>query len=126
MIRIKRAYEPPAADDGARFLVDQLWPRGVRKEALKMQDWARVVAPSKKLCGWFGHDPAKWKEFQRRYTDELEEKPETWQPLLEAARQGDVTLVFGARDVEHNNALVLRDYLTCKLRKRPRKSWLIR
>ena len=117
MIKTKRAYEPPSQGDGARFLVDQLWPRGVKKEALKLVEWARPVAPSKKLCGWFGHDPAKWKEFQRRYTAELQEKSETWEPLLAAARKGDVTLVFGARDVEHNNAVVLRDYLMRKLGK---------
>ena len=117
MIHIKRAYEPVKANDDSRFLVDQLWPRGVKKETLKIKEWVRAVAPSKKLRSWFGHDPEKWKEFQRRYTAELGQKPETWQPLLEAARKGDITLIFGARDVEHNNAVVLRDYLKRKLRK---------
>jgi uncharacterized protein YeaO (DUF488 family) len=118
MIKIKRAYDPVNAKDGTRFLVDQLWPRGVKKEALKLKEWARAVAPSKKLCVWFGHDPAKWKDFQRRYATELDAKPEAWQSILEAARQDDITLVFGARDVEHNNAVVLRDYLMGKLRKK--------
>jgi uncharacterized protein YeaO (DUF488 family) len=120
MIKIKRAYETPAVGDGVRFLVDQLWPRGVKQEALKLREWARAVAPSKKLCGWFRHDPAKWKEFQRRYTAELDAKPETWEPLLQAARKGNITLVFAARDTDHNNAVVLRDYLTTKPRKKPR------
>jgi len=118
MIEIKRAYEPVKAGSSHRFLVDQLWPRGVKKEALQLGGWVRAVAPSKKLRSWFGHDPAKWKEFQRRYATELDAKPETLQPLLNAARKGDITLVFGARDVEHNNAVVLRDYLMGKLPKK--------
>jgi uncharacterized protein YeaO (DUF488 family) len=120
MIKIKRAYDPVETSDGIRYLVDQLWPRGVKKENLKLKEWTRSVAPSKKLCTWYGHDPARWKEFQSRYTTELDEKPEIWRPLLTAARDSDITLVFGARDVEHSNAVVLRDYLTRKLRKRPK------
>jgi uncharacterized protein YeaO (DUF488 family) len=92
----------------------------VKKEDLRLKEWARPVAPSKKLCAWYGHDPAKWKEFQRRYTAELDAKPEIWQPLLAATRESAITLVFGARDVEHSNAVVLRDYLTRKLRKKPK------
>ncbi len=120
MVKIKRAYESAVPEDGARFLIDRLWPRGVKKQALKVQDWARSVAPSKTLLTWFKHDPAKWEGFQRRYTAELDKKPETWQPLLAAACQGDITLVFGARDVEHNNAIVLRDYLKRKSRGKPK------
>jgi uncharacterized protein YeaO (DUF488 family) len=118
MIQIERAYEPVHCGEGPRFLVDQLWPRGVKKEALKLKEWARAVAPSKKLRTWFGHDPEKWEEFQRRYAAELDANRDAWQPLLGAARKGHITLVFGARDVEHNNAIVLRDYLMRKLTKK--------
>jgi uncharacterized protein YeaO (DUF488 family) len=118
MIIIKRAYDLVHSGDGPRFLVDQLWPRGANKEALKLKAWVRAVSPSKKLRTWFGHDPEKWKEFQRRYAGELDAKPETWQPLLDTARNGDITLVYGARDIEHNNAVVLRHYLMRKLRKK--------
>ena len=111
MIRIKRVYETAAASDGRRFLVERLWPRGVKKEALSLTGWHREVAPSHELRKWFNHDPAKWKEFQRRYRAELDTKPETWQPLLEAAKAGNLTLLFSAHDTEHNNAIVLKDYL---------------
>lgn len=111
MIRVKRVYASAAANDGARFLVDQLWPRGLKKEAVKLDGWARDVSPSNGLRKWFGHDPEKWDEFQRRYFAELDRKPEAWQPLLQSARRGDVTLVFSARDEEHNNAVALRNYL---------------
>ncbi|GIW52372.1 MAG: hypothetical protein KatS3mg081_1727 [Gemmatimonadales bacterium] len=79
-IRVKRVYDPPAPGDGKRFLVDRLWPRGVRKEALKLEGWLREVVPSAQLRRWFGHDPEKWEEFQRRYFAELEAKPEAWRP----------------------------------------------
>src|SRR5690348_4897059 len=111
IVRIKRAYEKPAASDGARFLIDGLWPRGVKKEALHVTSWVKEVAPSASLRKWFGHDPAKWSEFQKRYSAELDRKPESWKPLLDAAREENITLVFGARDAEHNNAVVLKSYL---------------
>lgn len=115
MIRVKRVYEPPAAEDGHRYLVERLWPRGLRKDALLLDGWLREVAPSDGLRRWFNHDPAKWDEFQRRYAAELDERPESWHPLLEAARQGTVTLLFSARDTEHNNAVALKAYLESKL-----------
>jgi len=115
MIRVKRAYDAPAASDGARFLVDRLWPRGVKKESLKVQDWLRAISPSNELRTQFGHEPDKWKEFQRRYFAELDKTPQALQPLLEAAREGDVTLVFSARDTEHNNAVALKSYLEARL-----------
>jgi len=115
MIKIKRAYEDVSPDDGVRFLVDRLWPRGVSKEALQIKAWVKDVAPSAELRKWFGHDPAKWAEFQRRYGAELKSKPETWQPLQDAARQGTVTLVYGAKDTEHNDAVVLKSFLESKL-----------
>ncbi len=115
MIRIKRVYEPPSAEDGRRYLVERLWPRGLRKDALPLDGWLREVAPSDALRRWFGHDPARWEEFQRRYAAELDARPDAWRPLLEAARQGPVTLLFSARDTEHNNAVALKAYLEAKL-----------
>ncbi|HNS00947.1 MAG TPA: DUF488 domain-containing protein [Anaerolineae bacterium] len=115
LIRIKRAYDAVEASDGERFLVDRLWPRGVKKEALHLTGWQRDVAPSTELRQWFGHDPARWAEFQQRYQAELDQKPESWQPLLEAAVRGDVTLVYGAKDTQHNDAVVLKAYLETRL-----------
>ncbi len=117
MIRIKRAYEEPRSADGSRFLVDHLWPRGLKKESLKLEDWAKSVSPSNELRNWFGHDPGKWDEFQRRYFAELDREPEAWQTLRDAASHGDITLVFGARDTEHNNAVALKKYLEQRLSK---------
>jgi uncharacterized protein YeaO (DUF488 family) len=111
MLRVKRVYEPPDEQDGARYLVDRLWPRGVKKDALALDGWLKDVAPSPELRKWYGHETAKWEEFRRRYVRELDAKPEAWQPLLEAARQGPVTLLFSTRDVEHNSAVVLKEYL---------------
>ena len=111
MLYVKRIYEAPKASDGARYLIDRLWPRGIKKENLLMDAWLREVAPSQKLRRWFTHDPAKWDEFQRRYRAELDANPSAWEILLEAARQGNVTLLYSARDTEHNNALVLKIYL---------------
>jgi len=111
MIQVKRAYGPAAKSDGKRFLVDRLWPRGVTKEALRLEAWLKDVAPSGDLRRWFGHQPAKWDEFRRRYFAELDARPEAWRPILEAARRGNVTLLYGARDVEHNNAVALKEYL---------------
>ena len=118
MIAIKRSYDAPAKSDGRRFLVDGLWPRGVSKAALKIEAWVKDVAPSAKLRRWFGHDPAKWADFQRRYRAELDAHPDSWLPLLEAARNGDITLIFSARDTEHNNAVILKSCLDHALRKK--------
>lgn len=111
MIQIKRVYDPAGSHDGRRFLVERLWPRGMKKESLAMEGWLKDVAPSNALRQWFGHDPAKWKEFQQRYSAELEKNPAAWEPLLDAARQGTVTLLYSAHDQEHNNALVLKSFL---------------
>jgi uncharacterized protein YeaO (DUF488 family) len=113
-IRLSRVYdhEPPAP--GQRFLVERLWPRGVRQSDLHLDDWCKDVAPSTELRQWFGHDPEKWAEFRRRYTDELDAKPEAWGPLLAAVAAGDVTLLYSSRDRTHNNAVALRDYLLAK------------
>lgn len=111
MIQIKRVYDPPAKGDGERFLVERLWPRGMKKEALHMVAWCKNTAPSAELRRWFGHDPAKWKEFQRRYQAELADNRAAYQPLLDAAKQGNITLLYSAHDTEHNNAVVLKSYL---------------
>src|SRR5690242_11549520 len=116
MIRVKRVYEAPEESDGARFLVDHLWPRGVKKGRANVKSWIKTVSPSTELRRWFGHDPAKWDAFQRRYSAEMDRNPESWQPLLEAAREGNVTLVFSARDEEHNNAVALKSYLEKRLK----------
>jgi uncharacterized protein YeaO (DUF488 family) len=118
MIGIKRVYEPAHRTDEQRFLVDRLWPRGIKKAALHMTGWLKEVAPSDALRRWFKHDPAKWEEFQRRYRAELEGQPETWQPLIKAAENGEVTLLFSAHDVEHNNAVALKAYLDERLKRR--------
>ena len=115
VIVIKRVYEAASPDDGRRFFVERLWPRGVKKEAMDVEAWLKVVAPSPALRTWFGHDPAKWGEFQTRYTTELAANPESWQPLLDAARAGTVTLVYGARDTERNSAALLKSFLDQKL-----------
>jgi uncharacterized protein YeaO (DUF488 family) len=115
VIHTKRVYEPADRSDGRRFLVDHLWPRGLKKEAANIEAWLKTVSPSNELRHWFGHEPARWKEFQRRYFAELKQKPEAWQPLLEAGRSDDITLVFSARDTEHNNAVALKSYLESKL-----------
>ncbi len=110
-IRLKRAYEPPAADDGARILVDRLWPRGVRKADARIDTWMKEIAPSTALRRWFGHDPARWREFRTRYLAELERHSEDLDRLRALAQSGPVTLVFAARNETHNDAVVLRDVL---------------
>jgi uncharacterized protein YeaO (DUF488 family) len=115
-IRIKRAYEPPAKADGARVLVDRLWPRGVTKDALAIEHWTKEIGPSDALRRWFGHDPARWAEFRRRYIAELAKQTVLLDELRGFARSGVLTLVYGARDDAHNNAVVLREALL----KRPR------
>ena len=116
MIRVEHVYDHRERDGGARFLVDRLWPRGIRKEDLKIDGWLRDVAPSTTLRRWFGHDPARWEEFKKRYFKELDEEPAAWQPLLEAAHKGHVVLLEGAHDEEHNQAVALKDYLESRLR----------
>jgi uncharacterized protein YeaO (DUF488 family) len=111
MIRVKRVYEPASPSDGARFLVERLWPRGVKKNALSIDGWLREIAPSTELRKWFAHEPAKWPEFQRRYRSELTAHAEVSRPLLDAARRGDLTLLYSARDEQRNSAVVLKGYL---------------
>ncbi len=113
MIKVKRVYEEPTKRDGTRILVERLWPRGFTKERAAIDLWLRDVAPSPELRAWFAHDPAKWAEFHRRYLAELKREPaaSAVQAIMEKARHGTVTLVFSSRDEEHNNAVVLHEYL---------------
>jgi uncharacterized protein YeaO (DUF488 family) len=110
-IRVKRAYEPPARGDGRRLLVDRLWPRGVRKDAAALDDWLKDVAPSSSLRAWFDHDPARWREFARRYGEELRKQRPLLKKLRQLARETPITLVYGARDESRNNAVALRRIL---------------
>jgi uncharacterized protein YeaO (DUF488 family) len=110
-VRLKRAYDAAAKSDGGRVLVDRLWPRGVSKDELRLDDWLKEVAPSTGLRKWFGHDPAKWGAFKARYFRELDEQSEAVERLLARGRAGTVTLVFGAKDVDHNDAVALKEYL---------------
>jgi uncharacterized protein YeaO (DUF488 family) len=110
-VRLKRAYEPPAADDGVRILVDRLWPRGVKKANAAIDEWMKEIAPSTELRKWFGHNPKRWSEFHRRYESEIWQHPEEFERLRTLARDGGITLVFSARDEAHNDAIVLKDLL---------------
>ena len=110
-VLLQRAYDDPTPDDGRRVLVDRIWPRGRTKEQLRLDGWARDLGPSTQLRKWFGHDPTRWEEFQRRYHAELAdpERAQLLDALAERARRGPLTLVFGARDTEHNQAQVIAD-----------------
>ncbi len=110
-ILLKRAYEPCDAGDGFRVLVDGLWPRGITKEAAHIDLWLKEIAPSTELRKWFGHEPEKWQEFRKRYLVELKHKPEAVATLVEHVRHGKVTLVYGAKDEEHNQAVALKEHL---------------
>ncbi len=115
MIKVKRVYESPETDDGPRFLVERLWPRGMKKESLHMEAWLKDVAPSDGLRRWFDHDPQKWDEFQDRYFAELDGEPDAMQTIVEAAGRGNVTLLYSAHDTEHNTAVALKEYLSKRL-----------
>jgi uncharacterized protein YeaO (DUF488 family) len=111
ILKLKHVYENSERSEGTRFLVERLWPRGMKKAQLKLDAWLKDVAPSDSLRRWFGHDPLKWNEFQKKYRAELSDNPDAWKPILEAAKRGNVTLLYSSRDREHNNALVLRSFL---------------
>jgi uncharacterized protein YeaO (DUF488 family) len=110
-VRVKRAYEVPEPSDGYRVLIDRIWPRGVSKEQAHLDEWARELAPSSELRRWFGHDPAKFEEFRGRYRDELATQGEKLRELRGRARKGTLTLIYSARDTEHNDAVVLAELL---------------
>ena len=110
-LRTKRIYDPPSDDDGQRILVDHIWPRGVKREAAKLTEWVKPIAPSSELRKWFGHDPARFAEFRRRYFEELDANEEAVRRLRGLLEEGPATLLYAARDTAHNNAVVLVDYL---------------
>lgn len=110
-VQLKRAYEPPAHGDGTRVLIDRLWPRGMTKKKAAIDEWFKDIAPSTTLRQWFGHDPARWQEFRRRYAGEVRRNPDQLGRLRALARQGRITLVFSAHDETHNDAVVLRQLL---------------
>jgi len=110
-LNIKRAYEEADDSDGKRILIDRLWPRGVSRETAQIDLWMREIAPSTELRKWFGHDPAKWEAFQSRYNDELDSNPELVDTIRTMAMAGQVTLIYAAKDEEHNDAVVLLNYL---------------
>ncbi len=110
-VRIKRVYNKPSVDDGKRILIDRLWPRGLTKDKAKVDLWLKQISPSAELRQWFGHDPNKWHEFQKRYIRELDANAENVETLRELVKAGPVTLVYGAKDEQHNDALVLKTYL---------------
>ena len=114
-ISLARVYDLDEVGGRTSFLVERLWPRGVRRDALAGAEWLPDVGPSTELRKWFGHDPKKWDEFRRRYVAELDAHPEAWRVLADAAAAGDVVLLFSSRDTQHNNAVALRDYLLARL-----------
>jgi uncharacterized protein YeaO (DUF488 family) len=118
-IKVKRVYENPDKDDGMRILVDRLWPRGLTKEKARVDLWLKDIAPSTELRKWFGHDPSRWNEFRERYREELKKNKKTISLLKDQLKKGAVTLVYGARDEEHNDALVLREVFNLK------QSWVL-
>jgi uncharacterized protein YeaO (DUF488 family) len=122
MVALKRVYEPTSASDGRRILVDRLWPRGLTKRAADVDEWLKEVAPSTELRKWFGHDPARWPEFKRRYRRELRAHREAVDRIARLAARRRVTLVFGAKDGAHNDAVVLADVLRRKMKRTARKA----
>jgi uncharacterized protein YeaO (DUF488 family) len=111
MIKLKRIYDPFSPQDGKRVLVDRLWPRGVKKENAHIDEWLKDIAPSDALRKWYSHDPSRWEEFRKRYTNELKDKKDILKELLADSRKGTVTLLFGAKDRERNNAVVIKEVL---------------
>jgi len=117
MITLKRAYDPVSRNDGKRILVERLWPRGVSKAKLRVDEWLKEAGPSTELRKWFGHDPQKWDTFRRRYAMEMDSRKDAWRPIVTAACRGRVTLVYSSHDTEHNNAVALEQYLRRKMRR---------
>jgi len=122
LIRLKRVYDPPSRQDGLRILVDRLWPRGLTKERAALELWLKDVAPSTELRQWFAHDPAKWKQFEARYRKELSRQKDAIEMLKKKAKRQTVTLVYAARDEEHNEAIVLKKVLEGRTPVRKRKT----
>lgn len=121
MIRIKRVYNPSAKDDGKRILIDRLWPRGLKKEDARIDEWIKEIAPSNELRKWFGHDPKKWGEFKKRFFTELHGKQGVVDGIISAARKGTVTLLFGSKEERFNNAVALKEYIDSRMNASERK-----
>jgi uncharacterized protein YeaO (DUF488 family) len=119
LITLARVYDHEDPGKRPRFLVERLWPRGVRRADLHLTDWLKEVGPSDELRRWFGHQPERWDEFRRRYFAELDGHPEAWKPLRDAANAGDITLLYSSHDADHNNAVALREYLMARLANSP-------
>jgi uncharacterized protein YeaO (DUF488 family) len=117
MIKLKRVYEPTSSRDGMRVLVERLWPRGIKKSALKLDTWLKDIAPSDGLRRWFGHDAKKWEGFRDRYFAELDANPQAWEAIGKAAVRGRVTFVYSSHDTEHNNVVALKDYIEDKMKR---------
>ncbi len=115
MVQVKRVYEPVQESDGKRYLVERLWPRGMSRERLQLDGWLKELAPSDALRRWFRHDPRKWREFRERYFVELAQQRTYWEPLLQEAQQGTITLLYSARDTQHNNAVALKEFRESQL-----------
>lgn len=114
-IKVKRVYEKPARSEGCRILVDRIWPRGLSKDAAALDGWMKEVAPSTELRKWFGHEPSRWPAFKKKYFGELDQKDDLLEQLLQTCSGKTVTLLFGAKDCEHNNAVALKEYLDRRL-----------
>ena len=121
-IQVRRVYDPPARSDGCRILVDRIWPRGLSKDDVKLDAWIKDVAPSAELRTWFGHEPSKWTAFKHKYFKELDGREEALDQLLQACSGRTLTLLFGAKDVEHNNAVALKEYLETHLGSKRRRA----
>jgi uncharacterized protein YeaO (DUF488 family) len=121
MIKIKRVYDQPSQDDGKRILIDRLWPRGLKKEDARIDEWLKEIAPSDKLRKWFNHDPNKWSDFKKSFFGELLEKHDLVEGILSAERKGTVTLLFGSKEKRFNNAVALKEYIDARINVSERK-----
>lgn len=115
MLAIQRVYDNKQKPKGRAFLVDRIWPRGIKRDDIALDGWPKGIAPSNELRKWFHHNPERWDEFKEHYFEELNEKPEEWKPLLDTATDEDITLLYSSKDREHNNAVVLKEYLEERL-----------
>jgi uncharacterized protein YeaO (DUF488 family) len=121
MIKIKRVYDEPSRNDGKRILIDRLWPRGLKKEDARIDDWIKEIAPSNELRKWFNHDPDKWGEFKKRFYLELHENQDRVKEIVNAARKGTVTLLYGSKEERLNNAVALKEYIEARMQTSERK-----
>lgn len=121
MVKIKRVYDEPSRDDGKRILIDRLWPRGLKKEDARIDEWRKEVTPSNELRKWFNHDPKKWVEFEKRFFTELHEQEDMVEGIISAARKGTVTLLFGSKEERFNNAAALKEYIEARMQTSERK-----